>query len=169
MLQKKYQSDSNNYFKMKIPYNKKEPLEDIEKISAKVLEELFNLPAGKWDIKFEPQKITTTQMNSSWKFMTWLADALNESDHLWGRHFLEWFYREEFQMRWDKDLVKENLWNPIMRAYGVKSMAKLTTTQSGKIAEALQDNFAKKGILINFPNMDDFLKDVKPYEIIKLK
>jgi len=150
---------------IKIPYYKKSDLEDIDTVSKKIAVELFDLPSGSYEIVIKKPTMTGQQHKASWLFMTWLSIALNESHHLWGKRFLDWFFKDDFEMEWDKDMIKQSIWNPLMYAFGVKSMTKLTTTQASKIAEYIQKNFDKKEIILNFPNWEDLEKGVVPFKI----
>lgn len=93
---------------------------------------------------------TGKQNNSLWLFCRLLAEELNKH----GITFQE-FFKEGYQVPWSKDIVKENIWNPMQRAVaGETSSADLTTIEVQQIYEHINSKAADAGIHVPWPVRD---------------
>ena len=130
---------------------------DIEFIND-VLKILEGLPKGMYQMKVGKPVRTSRQNRAMHLFFQHLSDALNEAGVLWGGAFIERFFKDGFETKWTPKLVKTNLWGVLQVAmFGKTSTASLTTSELTKIAEYLQSNFARNGIDVAFPSIEDMI------------
>ena len=94
-------------------------------------------------------KRTPLQNKAEHKYFELLADALNAAGHDM-RHTL----KEDIDIPWSKETVKEYLFKPIMKAmFDIDSTADLTTVQTNDVYEVLNRHTASKlGVSVEFPS-----------------
>ena len=92
----------------------------------------------------------TLPQNSAFHlYFTQLAEELNDA----GLHMRK-VLKEEFEISWTAENVKNCLWRPIQQALLQKdSTTELTTDEVNKVYELLNRNLAEKfGIVLQFPD-----------------
>lgn len=97
----------------------------------------------------EYKKRTQLQNKSGHKYFDMLAKELNEAGHD-ARHTL----KEGIDIPWTKELIKDLLFRPIMKAmFDVESTAELTTKQMSEVYEVLNRHTSQKlGVSVEWPN-----------------
>lgn len=135
---------------MKIQYNKKAGIEDINDIANSISNALFDLPAGLWEITIGKPTRTTKQNSAMHLLFSQVADALNNEGQCFS---YKGFKGMEIETPWDGEKIKTYLWKPIMiHMTGKESTTKLTTSEIDKIFVPLNKAFGEKGISIQFPS-----------------
>jgi len=92
---------------------------------------------------------TSQQNRALHLYFTLLADALNEA----GFDMRETI-RQDVEIPWTPDTIKENLWRPIQKAYFKKqSTAHLKKKEIDKVYDVLNKTIGERtGVHIDFPN-----------------
>jgi len=100
-------------------------------------------------------KRTPTQNNALHKYFELLADALNDAGLDMKRTL-----RQDIDIPWTKETIKEYLWKPIQRAQVMKgSTTELNTSEVSKIYETLNRHLGEKtGVFVPFPSVEEELK-----------
>lgn len=101
-----------------------------------IVEHAMELPKSRWEVSFGKPGITSPQMRSMWLFCTNLAVELNSIEkYLVIKSILTGL---DIEKQWDKDRIKEHIWNPVMeKATGKKSSTKLTTKEVDEVADPI--------------------------------
>ena len=96
------------------------------------------------------QQRTTTQNAAMHLYCELLAQALNEA----GFDFRT-FIKDDIEVPFSKDLVKEHLWKPIQKAVtGEDSTTKPDNHQFSEIYDVLNTHLIEKGINVPFPSIE---------------
>jgi len=103
------------------------------------------------DAKGERAMRTTLQNRSIHKYCSMLAEALNDAGYDMRRTI-----KQEVDIPWSMDTVKEHLWRTIQKAQlGKESTTKLETNEVTMVYETLNRHMAGKfGVSVPFPNRD---------------
>lgn len=137
--------------------------EVFEEIKPQLKKMIGELSGGMWEINVQKQKRTLKQNRSLYLFLTWLSEALNESDNLLTLNY----FGKTFKMNWNPKMVKSRIWNPIQKVTtGKESTTKITTKELTEVAEIIQKNLSKKlGIVLEFPSELNRQLGILNYEI----
>lgn len=102
----------------------------------------------------EPKQRTLTQNNALHLMFEHLAQELNEAGF-----DMKKTLKQEVEIAWNKDMVKEYLWRPIQKAQlGKKSTTELTTKEIDKVFDTLTRHLGQKlGIEIMFPSIETLM------------
>lgn len=98
----------------------------------------------------EIKDIRTIKQNSALhKYFTLLAEALND-----GGFDMRETIRQDVEIPWTPETVKENLWRPIQNAYFKKrSTAKLKKNEIDKVYDVLNRTIGgRTGVFVPFPS-----------------
>jgi len=100
-------------------------------------------------------KRTLKQNNALHKYFSLISEEFNNR----GLDFSKTF-KEDFHMIVTPDIVKENLWKPVQKAYyGTVKTRQLKKEQIDKIYDTINKKLSEKfGIYVPFPNKEDFYK-----------
>lgn len=111
-------------------------------------------------ISVAKKKRTLRQNSALHKYFTLLAEELNLAG-LDMRKLL----KEEIDISWTPESVKEYLWRPIQKVmYTKESTTKLETNEITKIYDVLNRHLSEKhGIGVMFPSEESMIKYLTPY------
>ena len=119
------------------------------------IREIFNVIGFK-EVKIDVQKnnISHQQRKALHLYFNLLAEALNEAGF-----DMKKVLKQEVDIPWNKDTVKEYLWRPIQKAYlGIESSNNLEQDQIDKVWEILNRMIGEKtGVHVPFPCEDNQL------------
>lgn len=136
--------------------------EDKERSFKWVVDQLHEIPEGKYEVVIRKRQRTSKQNRAMHVFFRWIAEALNEA-HM---YFEKNFFKDNYELEWSPKMVKELIWRPIQMAkFKKKSTTKLTTSEFTSVADAIQANFFKKGVILSFPSIETVINNIKHYEI----
>ena len=111
------------------------------------------------------KKRTDQQNRALHLYFKFLAKAFNDAG-LDMRAVL----KEEVEIPWNKDTVKEFLWRPVQKLQlQKKSTTELTTTDLDEVFETLNRYIAKFGIHVPFPSLEDMLNRSRGWQLKKTK
>lgn len=96
---------------------------------------------------------TLIQNNALHKYFELLADELNGAGYDMRKTL-----RQDIDIPWSKDTVKDYLWRPIQIAQLQKvSTAELNTAEIDKVYDVLNRHLGEKlGLHVDFPNLESF-------------
>ena len=116
--------------------------------AIKQLAELGDGATGKFILDDDNQR-TLTQNKAMHKYFELLAEALNEAGYDMKR-----LLKEEVDIPWTKESVKEHLWKPIQEIMiKAKSTTELNTAQPNNIYLVLSRHIGEKtGVYVDWPN-----------------
>jgi len=99
---------------------------------------------------------TLTQNKALHLMFEHLAQELNEAGF-----DMKKTLKQEVDIAWNKDMVKEYLWRPIQKAQlGKKSTTELTTKEIDKVFDTLTRHLGQKlGIELHFPSVETIILD----------
>ena len=145
-LEKKYSTKQRDELRAKHP----ELADGVEKVVAKA-EEAF----GKVDVKIvtkEEEQRTILQNKALHKYFELLAEALNNAG--WD---MKKTLKEEVEIPWTKEMVKNHLWRPIQEIMFAKQSTTEMNTKDPSDVYALLDRHlsSKTGVHIPWPNNED--------------
>lgn len=102
---------------------------------------------------------TDRQNNALHLFCEWIARALNQKSLYFKHPF------KDFNLKWNKTMVKEIIWKPIQETmFNKKSTTKLSTKEVSQIAEEIMNNFsAEYAIILNFPDQFSKEEGIEPF------
>jgi len=92
------------------------------------------------DIRRKAKQRTLTQNRALHLFCQWLADTLNDAGYDMRRTL-----RQDVELPWTQESVKEHLWRPIQKAMTEKhSTTEITTVEPTAIHEVLSRHLGQK-------------------------
>lgn len=102
------------------------------------------------DDKVYPQR-TKQQNKSLWLLFTQLADQLNDSGL-----YMQKVLKAGVEIQWNKDMVHDYLWVPVMKAQVNKTSTKdMTVVEVDKVFETINKHIGEKfGLVIDFPSIE---------------
>lgn len=134
-------------------YNFRED-EDVRK-ARKYLEKLIKAGSR---CKMEETNTRTSQQNKSmWLFCKFMANELNDSG--WTHNYESVLTGNAFEIPFTKDIIMEHYWRPVQKEmFKIKSTKDLDTQKMNDIVDVLTSAMADKGLVVEFPNMENFIK-----------
>lgn len=102
----------------------------------------------------EEKQRTHAQNRALHLMFTQLADQLNESGFDMRKTL-----RQDIEISWSGDLIKEYLWRPVQKAQlGKESTTELTTKDIDVVFETLARHLSSKlGIVLDFPSIETII------------
>lgn len=135
------------------------------KLSLKKGEEYFNkLCEGKtpFNIKEEHETRGALLNRALHKFFDLIAKELNDLGHEFTYNGLN---IDTISTRYNTLIVKDFFWRPIQRTlFDIESTTKLNSKHINEITDIIIKFFGERGVVIEFPNKESFLKQLNKYD-----
>jgi hypothetical protein len=124
---------------------------DIKEFNKEV--DYLLLKGAEVELKHLKNTRTLQQNKSLHLFFTMITEELNEL----GMEYIYFGLKgQELSLMYTPELVKMFFWKPIQVAlFDIESTTKLTTDQMNKIIDVIVKFFGDKGVIIDFPSMDN--------------
>ena len=121
---------------LKLDLGKDATADDYKAVAAALEMYLRELDYADYKVSYPKGNRTVTQNSAMWQWLTMVAEGLNDAG-LEQRTVLSKM-REGFDVPWNKDTAKQNMYNPIMEAMtGKTSSTELDTVEPSKVCETL--------------------------------
>ena len=108
--------------------------------------------------KIEETNTRTAQQNRAmWLFCKFMATELNDAGFT--HNYDSVLSDTVFKIPFTKDIIMEHYWRPVQEImFKIKSTKNLNTQKMNDIVDVLVDAMADKGLVVEFPSMETFIK-----------
>ena len=121
---------------LKVDLGKDATADDYKAVAAALEMYLRELDYADYKVSYPKDSMTATQRGSLWLWLTLVAEGLNDAGL--EQRVVMAKMSAGFDVPWNKDTVKQNMYHPIMESMtGKTSTTKLDTVEPSKVCDTL--------------------------------